>query len=62
VTITKKTDISGYSGGTVAEFHRVPFAKATTKSTAIMYRIGVIKSIFSLQAALFNPGNRSVAK
>jgi hypothetical protein len=29
VTIIKKTDVSGYSGGTVTEFHRVPLAQAT---------------------------------
>jgi hypothetical protein len=29
---SEKTDFSGYSGGTVTEFHRVPFAMITLKT------------------------------
>jgi hypothetical protein len=34
----KKTDVSGYSGGTVTDLHHVPFAMATTKNVALRYK------------------------
>jgi len=46
--LQQKTDISGYSGGTVTEFNRVPLTWATKKNMIFIYKIKKSKSIYSL--------------
>jgi hypothetical protein len=56
-----KTDISGYSGGTVTDLHRVPFAKATLKFKRI-YKILYLRSTFkfTFKKSLAQPLNPSI--
>ena len=43
----QKTDISGYSGGTATEFHRVPLAWGNHLNSDLIYKNPAVKSIFS---------------